>query len=115
MKKERYLFLTCPTNSDVPAVEASPAGAASSEAEPPVVAAASNAVVLTVTICRKVHMIVSQNHCKVLTASLQKFSKSGSYTFTGSRDLRVMMALPAYTVLTKVSLSCNKKCGLQYV
>ena len=33
-------------------MEASPAGAASSEAEPPVVAAASNAVVLTVTICQ---------------------------------------------------------------
>ena len=44
------VFNTCPTNSDVPAVDASPAGAASSEAEPPVVAAASNAVVRTVTI-----------------------------------------------------------------
>merc|ERR1719234_2639546 len=69
------LLSSCPTNSDVPAVEASPARAASSEAEPPVVAAASNAVVLTVTI------------------------------LSGSRDFRVMMALPAYTVLTNVSLS----------
>ena len=60
MKKERYLFLTCPTNSEVPAVEASPAGAASSEAEPPVVAAASNAVVLTVTICQKDGQFVSK-------------------------------------------------------
>ena len=49
------MFLTCPTNSDLPAVNASPAGAASSDAEPPDVAAASNAVVRTVTIC-KVHI-----------------------------------------------------------
>ena len=46
----RHLFHTWPTNSDVPAVDASPAGAASSAAEPPDVAAASNAVVRTVTI-----------------------------------------------------------------
>ena len=42
----------------MPAVEASPAGAASSEAEPPVAAAASNAVVRTVTICQNNHMII---------------------------------------------------------
>ena len=53
-----YLKSTCPTNSEVPAVEASPAGAASSEAEPPVAAAASNAVVRTVTICQNKHMII---------------------------------------------------------
>ena len=53
-----YLKSTCPTNSEVPAVEASPAGAASSEAEPPVAAAASNAVVRTVTICQNNHMII---------------------------------------------------------
>merc|ERR1719290_888721 len=63
------LLNSCPTNSEVPAVEASPAGAASSDAEPPVVAAASKAVVRTVTI------------------------------FTGSRDFKVIIALPAYTVL----------------
>ena len=43
----------------MPAVEASPAGAASSEAEPPVAAAASNAVVRTVTICQNNHIIIS--------------------------------------------------------
>ena len=43
----------------MPAVDASPAGAASSAAEPPDVAAASNAVVRTVTICQNITFLIS--------------------------------------------------------
>ena len=51
----------------MPAVDASPAGAASSAAEPPDGAAASNAVVRTVTICQNITLFNFTNRSDVLT------------------------------------------------